>query len=551
MSLNPFRRHRDVPALPESPVIAEDAYWRSVARWDASSLDASHFAHLLGVSEAAVRQYRGRDRAFPEPAATGRRNTWSQTQAYTYLADHRPKLRHRIPRLYHLGADLAPARFVAAEVHKLLSTNGEPRTWVVHIWQPADDRGTVAVAYTEEGVTVSGARECAPRLLSALTSVSAVAVPTEEWCVLMGEADNRFQDEIVVAERRVGLGKDTAVAVDNYGWFDLAALLRVNLPWWPVGLRDPEAVRVWRPGTPPQALRPRARFFNEDTLKKLLTEATDQKAAQRSAVTVDTINARIESLIYTDQDTPDVPGSVERPGLFQAAYPRYRTTTVRELPLLFEILDLLKLEIPNESVRDQAYELLCGRDEVRSAVGRTVEVSESDGPLAREWIARLTKCDDDRSLGSLFALRSFTREQMAQPAQWWQDPASMFGWIAQSHDGVFHATVGTRTPATGTLSEFEVEAGWSASFFRAGGKVWPMPLGGNGYYTCGYRGTGSDNLINAVARLYEAADIELPSQSNLSKAPRALRALIRTREAPLLVEAAQLAAIMGAAEQTI
>lgn len=551
MSLNPFRRHRDAPALLTPPVIAEDAYWRSVARWDRSSLDAAAFGHLLAVSEAAVRQYRGRDRAFPEPEAAGRRNTWSQAQAYAYLAEHRPKLRHRIPRLYHHGTDLSPAGFVAAEVHELLSSQGQPRTWVVHIWQPADERGTVAVAYTEQGVTVSEARTWAPRLLGALISVSAVAVPTEEWCVLLGDADNRFQDEIVVAERRSGPGKDTTIATDSYGWFDLAALLRVNLPWWPLGLRDTEAMRVWRPGTPPQALRPQARFFDDQVLKKLLAEATDQAAAQACAVTVDAINARIESLIYTDQDTPDVPGSVERPGIFQAAYPRYRTTTVPELPTLFEILDLLKLEVPNAAVREQAYELLCGRDEVRSVVGTTVEVSESDGPLAREWISRLEKCDDDRSLGSLFAQRSFTREQMAKPAQWWQDPEAMFGWIAQSHDGFFHATVGTRVPATGTLSEFEVEAGWAATFFRSRGKVWPMPLGGNGYYTCGYRGTGSDNLIDAVARLYEAADVELPSQSDPSKAPRALRALIRTREAPLSVEATQLAAIMGAAEQTI
>ncbi|KGI66032.1 hypothetical protein EU78_28200 [Mycolicibacterium rufum] len=75
-----------------------------------------------------------------------------------------------------------------------------------------------------------------------------------------------------------------------------------------------------------------------------------------------------------------------------------------------------------------------------------------------------------------------------------------------------------------------------------------MPLGGSGYYTCGYRGTGPDNLIAAVCQLHVAADAYLPDSSDTRGAPAALKQLVHTREAPLTVDESELAEVMDSLE---
>lgn len=541
--MNIIRRRRPRQGI-SSPVIAEDAYWQQQTQWGAARVDTAAFAQVLGISTAALHKLLARDDQFPQPMVAGRPNLWSFDQVYTYTTHRRPKQAAQIPRIYHRGDSLMPATWIAAERHTPSAVTGQPKPWIVHIWQPADDRGPVAVAYSDDALGLHTAARWAPRLLEVLDSVAAVAVITDELQTLRSEAATSplWQATIVVADRQAPGG----AVIQNYGWFDLANLLRVNLPWWPVGLRRLDDIQAWRPGAAPQSVRPSAPFFDENILHRLLAEAADPEQASQCRGVVDIVNARLEAEIYDGpEDLPDVPGNVERPGLFQAAFPRHRYLTPPQPPTLGELHLLMNLTVPSEAARQQAVELLALRSEVRAMVGMTVRTSERDGPLARTWISRLKRCDDPQTLGAMFACRTFTDEQRSQSHRWWHDELADFGWIAQTADGEYHATVGTQMPAIGKLEEFEVESGWHAAFYRASGTVWPMPLGGQGYYTCGYNGTGPDNLIAAITELRIAANAVLPDSSDTRAAPAALKHLIRTSEAPLTVTAAELAEVMS------
>jgi len=66
----------------------------------------------------------------------------------------RPKRRNVIPRLFHPGDNLQPATYIASETHVIARDTAfddapPSTTWVMHLWQPADARGQVAVAYGE------------------------------------------------------------------------------------------------------------------------------------------------------------------------------------------------------------------------------------------------------------------------------------------------------------------------------------------------------------------------------------------------------------------
>lgn len=541
-------RKRRLPAHGiSSPVIAEDAYWQQHSQWGAPTVDTAEFAKLLGVSIAAFHKLTTRDPNFPQPAIPGRPKLWTKVQAFECKRVRRQNRGAQIPRIYHQGDGLQPAMWVGAERHAPYDAYGSPKPWIVHIWQPADDRGPVAVAYGDV-MTTGRAAHWAPRLLQVLESVTAVAVVSDEMRPLPGEVSPPgWQAELAVAERQHGAPPGTAI-VETCGWFDLANLLRVNLPWWPAGLRRLDDIQAWRPGAAPQSVRPSDPLYDPNTLNQLLAEAADDAEADRCRSVVDVINARLEAGIYAAPAHPDVPGGVERPGLFQAAYPRNPNPTLLEPPTLGEVYPLMNLRVPSEAARQKAVELLSHRNEVRELVGITVCTSEDDGPLAREWISRLKPCEDPQTLGAMFARRTFTDDQRTQPCQWWYDPRADFGWIAKTTDGTYHATVGTRMPADGRLTAFEVEARWCAAFYRAAGTVWPMPLGGSGYYTCGYRGTGPDNLIAAVCQLHVAADAYLPDSSDTRGAPAALKQLVHTREAPLTVDESELAEVMDSLE---
>lgn len=538
------RRHPPrLAAGMQSNPIADDDYWRDVSGWwhVDRDLDVDRFAELLAVSPAAIRQYRSREPGFPAPTTDAGRARWVPADVYQWIEIARPKRRNMIPRLFHRGDNLQPAAFIASETHVIARDTLAPSddapastTWVVHLWQPADARGQVAVAYGEHHTSESEDR--AAELLSRLPHVSAVAVVTDgdRHFTPADAVERTRQAEIAVAEPHVGTYRR--------GWFALAALLRVDLPWWPAGLRRIDDIAAWRPGARPQAVSPSSGWYDSFMLRNLVKESAPPQSTQ-CEVLVDSLNRRIEGEIYRPSAAvPDVPGEAERPGLKQAARAYYSITDTPEPLKPFEAQALLHLSGATHATRSAAVRLLRGRREMEPAVSYTIRTQATDGPLAAEWISRLEPCEDPQSLGSAFAEMMMSDAQRAEPRTWWVDPEDMNCWIVETLDGTYHATVACRSGfARGRLTEFELAESQQAAFFRADGRVWPMPVPAFGsYYTSGYEGRGPAELIRTVALLRISAEVDLSERHASLVPPPALVRYIESHEAPLSVLADEL-----------
>lgn len=519
--------------------IAADEYWRGLARWYRPRLSAAEFGALVGLTEASVRQNlaRGVD-GFPQPLSRGWRNEWSESQAFELLRSRKPRRGRRtvdgVPRLYHDGYGLGPARFIAAEVLTVPDKRERPREWLIHRWEPADGRGVVAVAYIEPDYPETWWAE---RLLEALgRGVSAVAVITDQ--ALNDGVDSIVQGRIVVSE----YGSDgVSVQTRMLGWFDLANLLRVDIPWWPYALRDLDAMAAWRTGAAAQAVRPRTDWYDERLLARLVP-GEESADARECARVVKILNRRIESRIYTADDV-DVPGDVERPGIVQAAYPRYVMHDVPASPDLWELVPLFSARVPSRSDRLAARDCLRRNADIRQCVDYTIRSEPGRWPLAAEWVARLKPFEGDpESLGSAFAEIALSEREAARPRTWWFDPHNSACWVVKTAEGVVFATVGTRVPASGHLTEFEFDGGRGrAAFFRdSDGVVWPMPPRGYAYHNCGYSGAGPTELAEAVTVLREDAAVDLVRQSAPAVSGSRLLALIEETPTPLRVSAEQL-----------
>lgn len=535
MMLMMMRLPKRTAVAPTPPTIASDDYWRSLARWFTPSLDAEDLASRLGIGESTLRHYMStRHDSFPQPLETGRRNRWSPAQCFDYLLAHPPKQRANrgpvtpVPRLYHHGIGLAPARFVAGEVLTFQKPSGAPRQFAVHTWEPADGRGRVAVAYgvsfTERG------KQWAPRLLDALHKTSAVAVITDDKCTLAGELWSQAQ--IVVAER--------GLTPQLLGWFDLANLLRVDLPWWPRGLRDVEAMAAWRPGSARQAIRPIADGYDDKVLQRLVDGADDEGARHVQHI-VDALNRRFEARIY-QSDGPDVPGGAERPGLLQAAFPRFTITNTPPPPEQWDTRRLLDLRVPSTADRIAARVMLSHREELQPNLAHTIRSGVKRGPLAEEWIGNLRQIDDPQSLGSSFAENAMNERQLAQPRTYWIDPDNPDCWVIKTFDGEVHAAIGTWIPTIEGrwLTEFEIDIAGHAAFFRDNtDRVWPMPTRGDVYVNSGYEGHGPQNLFEVVRALRINAGADMRSAAPMTE-DTPLSDLISRRKPPMAVSKAEI-----------
>ena len=531
------RRQRTLSNVTHLPPIADDEYWRTMSRWWEPSLSPAATAALLGVSTGAIRQYRAREQGFPNPVETGTRGgRWAPADIYGWIEAERPKARHLIPRIFHAGRGLQPAAFVTAETVTLTDAHSNSTPWVIHLWLPSDGKGLIAVAYGDHHTLES--RDRAVELLTLLPRASAVAVVTDEVRRLFQASDiqgpSGFQAEVAIAERHL-LGREEVIRTGLYDWFQLAALLRVNIPWWPAGLRRVEAIESWRPGAQPQSVRPYASWYDETILRDLV-DGADPAGAHDCRATVEILNRAIDGEVYRGPSSEaDVPGGVERPGIIQAARPFYRLTETPSPPTRYEMLTLLQLPVPSRQARAAACRLLHQRRAVSEFVSITIVTAADRGPLAQEWISRLVPVADPQCLGATFAERRLDALQGEAPRTWWADPENLACWVLQTPDGTFHATVGSRVPAAGRLTELELAADCKAAFFRAGGIVWPLPIRAmGGYYTCGYDGTGPSELIAATIALRESADSDLEQRQRIAE-PEALAQLIHAHEPPLFV----------------
>lgn len=109
----------------------------------------------------------------------------------------------------------------------------------------------------------------------------------------------------------------TVLSKGRLGWFDVAAILRVDLPWWPSGLTDIETIAAWRPNDPVRVLK--ATHWAGGGAS-WLTRAAETANPETKSV-VDTITSWVDYQICDDCGlTPDGHDrNIERPGLTRAA----------------------------------------------------------------------------------------------------------------------------------------------------------------------------------------------------------------------------------------
>lgn len=521
----------------ESPISGAptDDYWMSQARWYGPEVDAARFGKIVDVLERTVRQYAVRGvEGFPEPLERGTRNRWSYHQVYTMIINHRPAYLERIPRLYTPGRHLAPAVFMFAEA--VCTGKSEPE-FVVHHWLPADGKGVVAIAYALESDQMGLHEERARELLEHLDDVSAVAIPTTE---MMWKPGQGHQMRVLVADHsKPVLSEGTKdLGALAYGWFDLANLLRVDIPWWPWHLRDRDAMLSWFPGAPPREVRPRGGQYSDGTLRALIPATMPATDHPRLSKLVDIINRRREDVIISNaQAGGDASYMTEQPGYTIAARPLFRLPEVPDEPAPNHIRWLLHQQIADPVVADQAASVLNPQPELEPIVKYTFMTVTRDG-LAAEWASRLTRrrTPESLELGYAFARRGLSTGRA--PESWWSDPEIPDMWIIRDDEGRLHATIGVSVPASGYLTELEVRQ--ESTFFRdSAGVVWPMPAPTFGYYLCGYPGNGPRQLTEMVTALRFDAGLDTRTVE-IKGADSALWRLLSTQEPTLHLTSAQL-----------
>ncbi|MFL0278163.1 hypothetical protein [Mycobacterium sp. SMC-19] len=516
----------------------DDLTWLARTPWLDPCLDSRAVAAVLEVQEQTIRQYVASNApGFPAPAAReSGRNRWTPDQLFRYITTYRPQLAHRIPRLYSPHASIVPARFLYAEPIKVLRPVGNPmaRTpveFAVHHWQPADGRGTVAIAYPEP-IGETG-WDYAHLLLEALPSVSAVALITDQ--VSVPHDRDGWQATIAVAERgtpalrELDIPQPVEGKVAEWGWYTLANLLRVDIPWWSPLLRDIAHMVAWFPGAPRQKIRPRSAFIDETHLLGLARYVPREDAARVTELA----NEFYRHLEGADISVLPCGESTDRPGLLQAAEPLHRLPEIPDIPDVGDIRWLLHRPVYDTAVAIRASYALDGVPGIDRVVANIITVdNEINGPLASLWLDDLIPADP-HELGFAFARRGgASSEQIVGHFTHRRDPHV---WAVETVDHDFHITVAQQVQATGQLVEFELHA-YSGFFRDSNGEAWPIPiLNHRCGYNSGYGGSGPQDLCDAVSALRRDAGVDLNLAKPISRY-NDLWKFIRAQSPPLTVD---------------
>ncbi|KWX20434.1 hypothetical protein AFM11_30065 [Mycolicibacterium wolinskyi] len=498
-----------------------DEYWTSKTCWYSPDLDVEDVAAILGLQASTMRQYvaRGQLDGFPEPLIRGRSNGWSLDQIFQFIDAYRPGLRHRIPRLYCLPGPINPAVFLRGEEVEIEYGPRTPVRFGVHFWQPSDRRGEIAVAYPAS--LDQAGWGFAPKLLAhkALDRATAVVLVTNEvqmtpqhdWQAAIGVLDRHDVALPKNAPRHpVGEPGQPEVVVPELGWYDLANLLRTDVPWWPPALRDIAQIVRWYPGAPRQRIRIQDRDYNEMMLRDIASHCPPADAEAAIAL-ADRVNRLVEDRWYRTYATnPHLPVGEERerPGLVQAAEAEFRIP-IPEVPSRADLAWLLHLQIDDAVVADNAIGILQSSGICDAFLASVVLIGENAGPLAKEWLAAAAPVEPAQArneLGFAFARAHSTR--FAPADRWLKHPQDPNTWIIAARSGTAVATVGTTVPASGQLVEFEL--GPFGGFFRdSTGQVWPLPYPRTGGYSSGHDGTGPADLVATVMALRDDAATDI------------------------------------------
>lgn len=466
----------------------DDSYWirmGDVHRWTFPNLSAPDVAALLGIADPADLEVGAP--GLPAPDGGGQ---WSRSQVYEYILVHRPDREFTVPRLYPITPALGPARFLFGQVV------GE---MAVHAWQPTDGRGPIAVAYAGRTVHENDLIPATERLLQELPWATAVCCPSR---TTKSAADRAIQPFLVVAEHNQRVD-------GRAGWFDIASLLRVDVPWWSEQLRDLEAIASWRPGAPVQRLRARHTLWPDPHgLADLVSASTPEYVRQVVDRAIEYLDWDAAKEFFDSDGHDELPS---RRGLIHAAVagidprPEPRGITEGEATLL------LHQSCADPTEARKYLTLLEGR--WLPLMAAYFIRRDRANPLAAEWFQHLVPVPEGEAAELGFA---HVRRDAGPDGDGYRDRRNPDSWVVVTDDTVY-AAVSWSIPAAGQLTELYFDAPLNAFFRDSRRQVWPLPSTGRPAGTGPHGGEFPRKALRKVVTnllLDAAGDVRRPVVSN-------------------------------------
>lgn len=437
--------------------VPEGAF-KSESHWYERTLLAEHVSAILdGIDPSRVLSRDFFIAEVPNQFSGGR---WTPADVYDFALTQKPGV--AIPRLYpapdHRGT---PGRLLFTQAMEVDPGGQEV---AVHVWDPVDDRGHIAIAYPVRDSRGAPPPDTACRLIALLPTATAVVIPDNDPPATSHIRGHR-QPTVWVAEKR-------DADAQRHTWGDVANLLRTPLPWWSFGLRERDAMLAWRPGDKPIAIKPATAQRDPQALHAVLTP--DSSTTLRAAVDVMTREIQ-HDLCGPYQQHLDHDHYRGHHGLQHAATADMDYRTPRPSRTAGQIALFLHQEVANPLAAIHAAQVAGGYPIAHAAY--IITTAHQKQPIVKEWLDRLTPSRRRDELGFQLALQSLPPEiQLADqltPTGYFTDPRNPDSWIvAQNHTVV--VTCGTSVPAHGVLEKAYLDAG-AAFFIDSHNVAWPMP----------------------------------------------------------------------------
>lgn len=515
---------------------------RQRTSWYNMRLSVDYVADRLGVKPQSIRQYVavGGAEGFPAPdLKIDRKNYWLPATLYDFIDSSRPHLRAaRIPRLYPLPSSFrhAPAAFLGAERFEV----GKATWWnqgVLHVWQPADDRGRVIVAYPDQPWSVDVANELAELIAGQHPSISTIVVVTDSPS-RTPDPEHPGRDD-PRSHRGIGVWDNVAQSSEGpdsrwrerFSWSDLAYLLHTDVPYWPTGLLDMDAMAAWQPGevrkvTPRYRTEYQIRHFSAALVDACKEHSDLLRLLGRTCRIINYATAQNLQLI-----PPSTTALASETGLLVAAVPDIDPIapdplTETECARLLHLPAAPRYAEPAMLIGSLGHGSW-GYWGLWKPILNCVTIIDRTqlGSLAQRWRERLCPITDPRRSDELGFTWIYSRIDHSpdrdSPRQCLHDPLQPDCWIVETPTRIYATNGSQLRHATGQLQTIEI--GVTPGQFRDSYTVfvadenstpWIMPTPHNRAepYLLGYDGSGSRGLAIAVGEL--CADINTPLSGN-------------------------------------
>lgn len=506
-----------------NPVVSPDV-WMAHSHWYRRTLAAEELGEMLTVSDRLLRMLPGFLQTYPPSRHVEAR--WSFADLYTYIFEH-PEYGDPtavVPRLFpHPTAPTWPARLIFTTSIEIAGG----QEFVIHAWDPPDGRGHVAIGYPVRDCPGADTAEAARSLFTQLSWASALVIPANGPDGRRGH--RRTQPAVwIIDGRSLVLGSDPNTSgVERGVWADAANLLRIDIPWWPQGLRERDAMLSWRPGDDPLAITPAVADRDPAALLDVLTPDSSTGLRHTVARMIRELEHELCGEFNSGRDRFE-----SFPGLTHAAFAavdqeRPRSRTAGEAALF------LHQQIPNPLIAARAAAVAGGYPIAHSAY--VIKPSNRENWMIQEWLARLRPVSTARrdEIGFQLALSMLPAElgpdDHLSPTGYFTDTEWPDCWVVACGETVI-VTCGVFAPARGVLRQAYLAAG-VAFFVDSCGKPWPLP------FKRARPTITDDDLAQGITRLMldAGADVETVDGA-VDTNPDVLKR-IQTRPLPLVIDA--------------